>query len=66
MADLECFWRKTPLSPLGVNRDGSTFGVILLICRNGWYDNMKMGKLFHSLVATPTIPTNKIVDLVAP
>jgi hypothetical protein len=53
------------LDIVNINRDGSTLGVIPMVCKNGLYD-MKMGNLFHSLWATPTIPTIKIVDPLAP
>jgi hypothetical protein len=62
---------KTGLSPikivcsLGVNRDGYTLGVIPFVCKNGLY-NMKMDNLVYSLLAAPTIPTIKIVDLLTP
>jgi hypothetical protein len=53
------------LDVVDINREGSTLGVIPLICKNGFYD-MKMGNLFHSLLATSTIPTIKIVNPLAP
>jgi hypothetical protein len=40
-------------------------GVIPLVCESGSYD-MKMGNLFCSLLATPTVSTIKIVDPLAP
>jgi hypothetical protein len=33
-----------------------------MVIKNGLY-KIKMGNLFHSLLATPTIPMIKIVDL---
>jgi hypothetical protein len=44
------------LDVLNINRDGSASSKYPLVCKNGLYD-MKMRNLFHSLLATSTIPT---------
>ena len=53
------------LDVVNINRNGSSLGVIPLVCINGLL-NMKMGNLFHKLLATPIITTIKIVHPLAP
>jgi hypothetical protein len=48
-----------------IDKDGFASGIIPLVCKIGLYD-MKMDNLFHSLLATPTIPTIKIVNPLPP
>jgi hypothetical protein len=50
---------------VNINKDGSASGLILLVCKNGLYDK-KMNNLCYSLLATPTIPTIKIVNPLVP
>jgi hypothetical protein len=53
------------LDVFNISRDGYVLSVIPLVSKNGLYD-MKMGNLFPSLLATPTIPTIKLINALAP
>jgi hypothetical protein len=53
------------LDVVNINRDGFALGIIPLVSKNGLYD-MKMDNLFPFFLATPTFPTIKIVDPLAP
>ena len=59
------FFLPINLDVVNINRDGFALGIIPLVSKNGLYD-MKIGYLFHFFWATPTIPTIKIVDPLAP
>jgi hypothetical protein len=56
------FFLPLSLDVININRDGFAFCIIPLVSKNG----LKMGNLFHSLLATPTILIIKIVDPLAP